>query len=802
MIFASAPLKNGRNDYVFNIPASARRAARGEGTPLRRGGSGALDAVSLILRNCTVAPSSVVRSAKPAGAGPEAAGLAAMFLAVVLLAYLPALGGGLLWDDDAHVTKAALRSLHGLWRIWFDVGATQQYYPLLHSAFWVEHRLWGDSVLGYHLCTVALHAAAAWLLTLALRRLAFPAPVLAGLIFALHPICVESVAWISEQKNTLSAVFYLGSALLYLRFDATRSRGHYAGAAALFIMALLTKSVTATLPAALLVVFWWRRGRLSWRGDVLPLLPWLLVGIAGGLFTAHVEARVIGAEGPDFSLTFLQRLLVAGRAIAFYAGKVVWPRGLAFVYPRWQVDPGDVLQFLYPAGVLALLAALLVLAQNRRGPLAGFLFFSGTLFPVLGFVNVYPFIYSFVADHFQYLASLGIIVPLAWAFERTAARVAVGPRVRACLILVVPAVLGVLSWRQCAIYRDSDTLNRATLLRNPSAWRAHYDLGVTLGRTPGRLGEAISEYEATLRLKPDYWAAHSNLGSALLRMPGRTADAIAEYEAALRLNPDFADAHSNLGVALGRVPGRLPEGIEHVRAALRIRPDDDGILDNLGALLMRLPGSSSEAIADFEAAIRLSPGNPEYHYNLANALAATPGRLNDAVAEYRAAIRLEPGFVEAHSNLGAALDRLPGQVPAAISEYEAALRLSPGNAHLHQNLANALARTPGRAADAVAEFQAALKIDPDDALAHNGLGVVLAVLPGRLPEAVSEFATAVRLKPDFALAHYCLAIAIVRTGGPRDQAIVHLRTALQLQPDFKLAEKALGQLQAESTKPR
>jgi protein O-mannosyl-transferase len=722
-------------------------------------------------------------------------------LLVVLLAYFPALRGGLLWDDDAHVTKLPLRSLHGLWRIWFDVGATQQYYPLLHSAFWVEHRLWGDSVLGYHLANVAFHAAAAWLLVVILRRMAFPVPMLAGLLFALHPVCVESVAWISEQKNTLSTVFYLGAALLYLHFDETRSKGRYACASVLFLMALLTKSVTATLPAALLVVFWWRRGRIGWRRDVVPLLPWFLAGIAGGLFTAHVEVRMIGAEGADFSLTFLQRMLIAGRAIAFYAGKVLWPSGLAFVYPRWQVNPGDGLQYLYPAAVLALLAALWVRARKQHGPLAGFLFFVGTLFPVLGFVNVYPFIYSFVADHFQYLATLGIIVPIAWGLDRIAARIPVGLPGRACLLLAVPAILGFLSWRQCQFYRDADTLNRATLERNPSAWRAHYDLAVSLGRDPLRMSEAIAEYEVTLRLNPRYWAAHSNLGSAYLRIPGHTADAISEYEAALHLNPDFADAHSNLGVALGRTPGRLPEAIAHVREALVIRPDDDGILDNLGALLMRQPGSSGEAITDFQAAIRISPGNPQYHYNLANALAENPRRLDDAVAEYRAALRLDPDFVEAHSNLGAALDRMPGQIPAAISEYESAVRLAPGNAHLHRNLANALAKVPGRSADAASEFQAALRIDPGDAQAHNGLGIVLSAIPGRMPEAVSEFETAVRLEPGFALAHYCLAIGLIRSGGSRDEVTTQLRTALQIQPDFELARKALAQLEAANGNP-
>ena len=191
---------------------------------------------------------------------------------------MPALQAGFIWDDDGHVTRTDLRDLSGLYRIWFEFGATQQYYPVLHSAFWLEHLVWGDSPLGYHLLNVLLHASAACLFGVLLRRLAVPGAALAALLFALHPVCVESVAWISEQKNTLSLVFYLCAALAYLRFTERRRGTVYLLATGLFVLALLTKTVTASLPAALLVVFWWQRGRLEWRRDVVPLLPWFALG--------------------------------------------------------------------------------------------------------------------------------------------------------------------------------------------------------------------------------------------------------------------------------------------------------------------------------------------------------------------------------------------------------------------------------------------------------------------------------------------------------------------------------------------
>ena len=743
-----------------------------------------------------MASPAVPRPVKPAWADSEALGFAGALLAAVLLAYAPALRGGFLWDDDAHVTRLSLRSLHGLWRIWFEPGATQQYYPLLHSAFWVEHRLWGDSVLAYHLLNAALHAAAAWLLFLVLRSLSFAAPRLAALLFALHPVCVESVAWISEQKNTLSAVFYLLCALAYLRFDETRRKSPYSWAFVLYVLALLTKTVTATLPGALLVVFWWRRGRLGWKRDVLPFVPWLATGLGVGLHTAWVERNLIGAEGADFSFTALQRLYLAGRAIVFYVRSILFPANLMFIYPRWPLDAGSGGGCLYLAGVLALLAVLVVLARTRRGPLAGFLFFVGTLLPALGFFNVYPFLFSFVADHFQYLASIGIFVPAAWGLGRIAGRLPGGAAGRACLPMAVLVTLGVLTWRQAGDYRGSETLYRATLARNPSAWLIHFNLAVTLGMGPEHVSEAISEYEATLALKPDHWRAHNNLGSALLKLPGRSGEAIDQYEEALRYNPSYAEAHNNLGIALEDLPGRLPEAEEHLRAAVRIRPDYDAAHSNLGILLEGKPGFLDEAIGEFRAAIRAAPDVADYHYDLANALSLEPDHLPDAVAEYRAALRLRPDYAEAHSNLGVALAHMPGRVPDAILEYRAALRLEPASAAIHANLAHALAGIPGGGAEAIAEYAAAQRIDPSDALTHYALGMLLAREPGRLADAVSEFETAVRLNPNSAEAHFGLAICLAMTGGRRGEAIGHLEKALEIRPDFERARRALDQMKA------
>ncbi|HEY1848571.1 MAG TPA: tetratricopeptide repeat protein [Opitutaceae bacterium] len=719
---------------------------------------------------------------------------AAVVGAVVLAAYFPCLRGGFLWDDDAHVTSPSLRSLHGLWRIWTEAGATQQYYPFLHSAFWAEHRLWGDSVLGYHLATAAFHACAAWLVFALLRTLSFPAPRLAALLFALHPVCAESVAWIAEQKNTLSAVLYLGAAILYLRFDGSRRRRDYSWALALFFLALLTKTVTATLPAAILVVLWWRRGSLRWRRDVLPLLPWLGLGAGAGLFTAWMEAKFIGAEGADFALTALERLLLAARCICFYAAKVAWPAHLMFVYPRWthlQSAQG----WASLAAVLCVAFTLVLLARRARGPLAGFLFFCGTLFPALGFVNVYPFLFSYVADHFQYLASLGIIVPAAWVLWRAGQSLSLGAA-NAALAALLLLVLGTLTWRQARDYRGAEGLYRATLARNPDAWLMHYNLGVILGASPGSLAEAIAEYRAAVRLKPDHWRAHNNLASALLRLPDGRGAAVAEYREAIRRNPSYAEARNNLAIALEDAPGGMAEAEAELREAIRLKPSYDAAYSNLGNLLLREGRGAAEAEAAYRNAIRIAPAVADYHYELANALAGQPGNAPDAVAEYREAIRLRPDFAAAISNLGVSLSHEPGRLADAVGEFRKALALDPSGAGIHANLASALARTPGGRDEAIREYEAALRLEPSDAVGHYALGLLLARDPARSAQAMGQFEESVNLDPESAEAQFALGISLV-AAGRKAEGEGHLRRAIGIRPDFALARQALRQVEAE-----
>jgi tetratricopeptide (TPR) repeat protein len=576
-----------------------------------------------------------------------------LIVLLVFLAYLPALRDGFIWDDDSYVTEnPTLHDPGGLQRIWFEVGAVPQYYPMVHTTFWLEYHVWGLNPVGYHLINVLLHGTAAILLWQVLLRLRIRGAWLAAVIFALHPVQVESVSWITERKNVLSAVFYFAAALAYLRYVAlaepggpNRHRWHwYLGALVLFLAALLSKTVTCTLPAALLLVCWWKKGRVQ-RDDIFPLLPFFALGVGLGLMTAWMEKYHVGAQGAEWSLTFADRCLIAGRALWFYAGKLVWPAHLIFIYPRWEIDPAVWWQWLFPLAAIGVVTGLW-LARRRigRGPLVAVLFFAGTLGPALGFVNVYPMRYSFVADHFQYLACVGLITLCAAGLDRI-------PRVIPATLVVL---LGALTWQQTAIYRNLETLWRDTLAKNPDCWLAHNNLGIYLYRE-GHLEEAMEHYHMAIQINPNRSDTFYNLGAALAGQ-GRLDEAIENYRKAIQLNPDYSYALNNLGNALA-TKGQLDEAIRNYRRAVQIDPNFYEALDNLGVALAA-KGRFDEAIQNYHQAIRTNPNLPDTFYNLGLTLGQM-GRTREAVAQYREALKLKPDLTPALNKLAWVLAASP-----------------------------------------------------------------------------------------------------------------------------------------------
>jgi tetratricopeptide (TPR) repeat protein len=466
---------------------------------------------------------------------------------------------------------------------------------------------------------IFLHSISALILFRILRGLEVPGAPLAAALFALHPVQVESVAWISELKNTLSGLFCLGAAFCYFRFRFTEKRRGtaYTLSLILFVFALLSKAVVATLPAALLVILWWKQRRLSWNPDVRPLAPFFVVGAGFGIFSVWMERTNVGATGAEFQFSFIERCLIAGRAIWFYLGKLVWPEPLMFNYPRWHISQTLWWQYLFPLAALGLLAILWWHRKRHPALLAAYLLFCGTLFPALGFLNVYPFRYSFVADHFQYLACIAPLTLAAAGITLAVKKVQVANfcRMPALFGFLLALTLAVMTWKQAHLYSDILTLWRTTIDRNASSWMAHTNLGAELD-DQGRSDEAMAEYQAALRINPKETMARNNLGMSLAQM-GRVSEAIEDWEEVLRIDPDHAESHNNLGNALAQM-GRMPEAFAHWEKALRSKPDFTEAHFNFAVALAQA-GRYGEAAGHFEQVLRLHPDDADARRGLESA---------------------------------------------------------------------------------------------------------------------------------------------------------------------------------------
>jgi tetratricopeptide (TPR) repeat protein len=618
---------------------------------------------------------------------------ALIIAALVVWIYLPALHGDWLWDDGPLVAdNAVVHDPSGLWKIWFEPGGLIDYQPLKVSVVWLQWRLWGADTLGYHLTNVVLHILSALLVWRLLGKFGLRLAWLGGLIFAIHPAQVESVAWIAELKNTLSLTPCLLAMCAWIDFDERGKRRDYFLALGLFLVAMLCKPTMVMFPVVILLYVWWKRGRIAWH-DVRASTPFFVVSLALGLVTVwFLHHHAIGDE-PIPMGGFFSRLACAGLALSFYFSTCFLPVGLLPIYPKWVIDPPTPAQFL-PWPIL--LAAIFWLWAKReswgRHALLGIGFFLINLAPFVGF-NVASYMKStWVMDHILYLPIIGWIGLVVAALGRMEERVS-GPT-RSCGIGLAAVAMVLLAWLSHAdagVYINSETLWNHTIEHTPGSAIAHNYLGLALLQS-GREPEAIGEFKEALRLDPDYFEALNNLGNSLLRT-GRVAEAQARFEQALRLKPDNAETLNNLGNIFYQT-GRFPEAIKNFGQALQIKPDND--------------------VA---------------RYNMANALVAT-NRLPEAIAQYEEVLRLKPGFAEAHGNLGAALQQA-GRLPEAMEQYGQALQLQPDNADAHYNLGLIFSRM-GRTSDAMTQFEAVLRLKPDDADARNNLARLQA-MPGTAP---------------------------------------------------------------------
>jgi tetratricopeptide (TPR) repeat protein len=628
-----------------------------------------------------------------------------LLAAITIFAYRPAWNGGFLWDDDDYIVKNdLLTASDGLQRIWFSLDSPSQYFPLVYTTFRIERALWDLHPSGYHWVNLLLHVANALLVWRVLARLNVPGAWLAGAIFALHPVQVESVAWITERKNVLMGFFFLVTLLAWIAFVGERTKRpwpFYALALVLCMLALLAKSTACTLPGALLLILWLTKTPIT-RQRLIQIVPFVVLSIGMGLLAVWWERYHQGTTQTVFPfLTPIQRILVASRAVWFYLSKLIWPSNLTFIYAKWNISPAHLLDYTWLlAGIVACAAIYFLRRYVGRSVEVAAAFFVITLSPVLGFIMLFTFRYTFVADHYQYLACIGPIALFSAGIASLADMLKQyrGPILATALFAV--ASLGALTWRQAAMYGDIETLWRTTLARNPECWMAHTNLGIVLLQK-GQLNDGIAHYRAALQMQPDSWDAEYNLGTALVAK-GEVDEAILHCDRAVAMQPNDPDAQVSLGDALLQ-KRRVEEAMVHYHKAIALRPDY------------------------FLA-----------HYGLARA-SLEKGELDTAVQHCRAALFIRPDDADCHTVLAVALDQ-QGETAEAIHQYEKAVEISPKSISPLTNLAWLLATS---STDALRDGNKAVKLAGEaNQLAGGANPVVLRTLAAAYAEA-GQFAKAI-----------------------------------------------------------
>ena len=576
---------------------------------------------------------------------------AVVLAAVTILAYRPAWHGGFLWDDDAYIINNQLLTAPDGWqRIWFSLDSPSQYFPLTYSTFRIEHALWGLNTTGYHWVNLLLHVGNALLVWAMLARLRVPGAWLAAAIFALHPVQVESVAWITERKNVLMGFFFLLTLLAWIAFVDERTRRQwifYCLALIFYVLALSAKATACTLPAALFLVLWLQKKPITMR-RLMQIAPFVVLGVGMGLLVVWWERYHQGTNRAE--LTFLspiERILVASRAVWFYLSKIFWPSNLTFIYPKWNISPADLVDYIWLLAGIAACAAICFLRRYlARSVEVAAAFFVATLSPVLGFIMLFTFRYTFVADHYQYLACIG---PIALAAAGIVSLADKFTQYRAVIIsaaLLIVASLGTLTWRQAATYTDVETLWRVTLAKNPECWMAHTNLGLVLFQKD-QIDDAIAHYRSALVMQPDWWDAEYNLGTALLAKD-EVDEALLHCEKAVSMRPTDPDAQVSLGNLLLQ-KGRIDEAIAHYEQAITVRPDDFFARYRLGHALLE-KGELDRTIQVCRSALLLRPSDADCHTTLAIAL-EEKGNPAEAIQHYNNALELAPKSIPTLTNL-------------------------------------------------------------------------------------------------------------------------------------------------------
>ena len=775
---------------------------------------------------------------------------------LVAISYSPTLDAEFIWDDSIFVDEPLIQQWSGIWSIWLSPRDIREghYWPVVYSSFWLEEKLWGFEPAGYHAVNVLLHLANCLLVWILMVRLNVTGAWAVAAVFAVHPLHVDSVAWIIERKDLLSALFYFAAALAWIRYVDARRPSLYCGALVFFGLALLSKSIAVTLPVALLIWHAWRRGRVD-RADWLRLGPIFAVAI---LITAADLSFYQSREPLDLGYSVIERALIAARALFFYCWKLLWPTELAVIYPHWNVDAFDPVSWAFLIGAVAVPAVLWAIRRRiGTGPLVGASYFAVTLAPVLGFVDYGFMQFSFVAERFQYLAGIGVLAVVVSAMAHAAGRPQGWSRIAVHAGgAIVLALLAVKTWSQAQVYRDATTFFQHILSLNPNARDAHLNLADALV-AKGRFDDSLAAARIAIEQRPDHANAHHVLGRALaglkrfdeaedafskarelapldativhntgqmFREAGRHEDAVEKFREALEIQPDLAVARGAMGVSLNAL-GRYEEALEATTAAMSQWPylRQFGVLQQSAGYAAWKLNDLPKAAHHFQIALEDDPNDAQTHLNLGR-VRLEQQRVGQGREHLRRALDLRSDDSTTLLEVGDAL-RISGYAEQSLPFYRQVPEGSPVSARALAGMGLALFDM-NRYTESIKASEDAIALDPELPLrgevyhflgsAHAALGNfeegvenlrraikfdtddadsidrlgLLFFEHGHFRDALDQYLVMGRLRPDSAQTHINIGSSLVKLGRD-EEAIPVFERAQDLDPDYEGLETTL-----------
>lgn len=728
-----------------------------------------------------------------------------------------------MFDDAIYYVDNPLLALRWqtfLFDTWLRPGSFIEYYPLHECLLFLQWRMWGSDTFGYHATNVLLHIVNGLIIWRLFSQLRLRSAWLGGLLFVVHPMQVETVAWISEFKTLLSLLPLLLATSSYIVYERKASKRYYWFSVTLFITAMLCKIAVAPLPLVFLLYEWQKQGKFP-KSKFYLLIPFLLVSLILGVISLRAGQIYANIEGLRTKAILpegvIERITLISTSLLAYISHFLIPYRISFMYPQWAINPLETWQLLSTTALLGFLVYLILNVQRRNRLLLGMAFFVLFIALFCGVISCSYDDFTWVMDHLAYIPVVGLVAMIVIALDYATRHLPQSLQAYVTpAFLCLSMVLAIYSRSYAEDWSDPVRLCIRTISLYPHSWAArkhlaqellakgnsgqaitqleaalamepdkadaHNNLGVALENDVNRASEAASEFREAIRIDPTYTAAYYNLAGLLANNPDNRAEAIILYKKALSLRTRAALTHFKLAALLAEDPDKVGDAIKEFEAVIRLRPNDRQVYLDLGSIVKLRPNFLTEVEPCFSQEINSNPGLAEAHFGFGLALEGAADRLQKAAAEFQAAIDLDPENAQWHREFGELLLRLPGRLNDAVKELSTVTELCPDSYEAHYNLARALSRDPARSQDALNEYHRSLSLNPRFAIGHYSLALLLAD-QGKTSAAIAEFELALKENPSLERAYYHIGVLLLRTEGRQNEALAHFQAALQINPD-------------------